>query len=204
MAVNLHILIWITQTSHCTIFRHIFLFSASLKYSCIHVKYPRTTLNEKVKSTICFRIRIRKIPYSIKFIWMSFEKWDIIHYFSPYLVPLRQYEVFWSCQYLFPVDIEFAETCQYLSFIDNSHMTICFQMLFFLKNRQFLILDLIYCVRINCLGAVYLASVLLGLSYEAFWKNFRELHVLFSCGKQCSHLAKRYKIALDMLLIFYT
>lgn len=90
-----------------------------------------------------------------------------------------------------------------LSFIDNTYMTICFQMLFFLKNRQFLILDLIYCVRINSLVAVYLASVLLGLSYEAFWKNFRELHVLFSCGKQCSHLAKRYKIALDVVNFLY-
>lgn len=99
-------------------------------------------------------------------------------------------------KYLFPIDIEFAEKCQYLSFIDNSYMAIILMFFFPKYSSSFPI----RCVRINCLEALYLASVLLRLSYEAFWKNFRERHVPFSCGKQCSHQAKRYKIALDMLI----
>lgn len=115
---NLHILMRITENSHCTIFRHIFYLFVNLKYSW----HLCTTMNERVKATICFRIRNRKIRYNIKFIRMCSEESDIIHCFYPYLIPSRRYEVFWSCQYLFPIDIEFAKTCPYLSFIDNTYM----------------------------------------------------------------------------------
>lgn len=94
---NLHILMRIAENSHCTIFRHIFYLSVNLKYSW----HLCNTMNEKVKATICFRIRNQKIRYNIKFIRMYSEESDIIHCFYPYFIPSRRYEVFWSCNICF-------------------------------------------------------------------------------------------------------